>query len=272
VTILEANKTLGVIGCGTMGEAIVSGLLRSGALAPNQIFASDARADVASALASKHGIRSGTDNVAVAKGCDAALVCVKPYQLGAVLDNDGMRGALASKTVISIAAGVRLEKLYGFLPQSLLIRAMPNMPALIGEGMAGLARGKGVTTEQMAFALALFASVGKSQEVDEAHMDIVTALAGSGPAFVFVMIDALADGAVRLGLRRDAAVAMAAQMVQGAARAVLQTGTHPAVLKDQVTTPGGCTIAGLGVMEDGKIRSVLARTIEETARVAGKLG
>ena len=272
MTILEANKTLGVIGCGTMGEAIVHGLLRSGALAPNQIFASDARADVASALASKHGIRSGTDNVAVAKGCDAALVCVKPYQLGAVLDNDGMRGALASKTVISIAAGVRLEKLYGFLPQSLLVRAMPNMPALIGEGMAGLARGKGITNEQMAFALALFASVGKSQEVDEAHMDVVTALAGSGPAFVFVMIDALADGAVRLGLRRDAAVAMAAQMVQGAARTVLQTGSHPAVLKDQVTTPGGCTIAGLGVMEDGRIRSVLARTIEETARVAGKLG
>jgi pyrroline-5-carboxylate reductase len=103
-------------------------------------------------------------------------------------------------------------------------------------------------------------------------MDIVTAIAGSGPAFVFVMIDALADGAVRLGLRRDIAVAMAAQMVQGAARMVVQTGTHPAVLKDQVTTPGGCTIAGLGVMEDGKIRSVLARTIEETARVAGKLG
>jgi pyrroline-5-carboxylate reductase len=149
---------------------------------------------------------------------------------------------------------------------------MPNTPALIGEGMAGLARGKGTSDAQMALALALFAAVGKSQEVDEAHMDIVTALAGSGPAFVFVIIDALADGAVRLGLRRDAAVAMAAQMVQGAARMILQTGTHPAVLKDQVTTPGGCTIAGLGVMEDGKLRSVLARTIEETARVAGKLG
>ena len=180
----------------------------------------------------------------------------------------GLRG----KLVISIAAGVRLEKLCGYLPKSAVIRAMPNTPALIGEGMAGLARGKGTSDEQMALALALFAAVGKSQEVDEAHMDIVTALAGSGPAFVFVMIDALADGAVRLGLRRDAAVAMAAQMVQGAARMVVQTGTHPAALKDQVTTPGGCTAAGLSVMEDGKIRSVLARTIEETARVAGKLG
>jgi len=272
VNLLEANKTLGVIGCGTMGEAIVRGILHSGNLAPAQIFASDARSEVAANLANKYGIRAGTDNLAVAMACDLALVAVKPYQLSAVLDNDAMRVALKGKLVISIAAGVRLEKLSGFLPKSALIRAMPNTPALIGEGMTGLARGKGTGEEQMTQALALFASVGKSLEVDEAHMDIVTALAGSGPAFVFVMIDALADGAVKLGLRRDAAVAMAAQMVQGAARMVLQTGTHPAVLKDQVTTPGGCTIAGLGVMEEGKLRSVLARTVEETARVAGKLG
>ena len=255
-----------------MGEAIVRGILRSGGIAPGQIFASDARPEIAAALVSKHGIRSGSDNLEVAMACQVALVCVKPYQLATVLDNDAMRVALAHKLVISIAAGVRLEKLCGFLPKSAVIRAMPNTPALIGEGMAGLARGKGTSDEQMALALALFAAVGKAQEVDEAHMDIVTALAGSGPAFVFVMIDALADGAVRLGLRRDAAVAMAAQMVQGAARMVVQTGTHPAVLKDQVTTPGGCTIAGLGVIEEGKLRSVLARTIEETARVAGKLG
>jgi len=272
VTLLESGKTLGVIGCGTMGEAIVRGILRSANLAPAQIFASDARTDVAAALAARHGIRAGSDNLAVANACDVALVCVKPYQIGPVLDNDAMRGALSGKLVISIAAGVRLEKLCGYLSRSAVIRAMPNTPALIGEGMAGLARGKDTSDAQMALAIGLFASVGKAQEVDEAHMDIVTALAGSGPAFVFVMIDALADGAVRLGLRRDAAVAIAAQMVQGAARMVVETGTHPAVLKDQVTTPGGCTIAGLGVMEDGKIRSVLARTIEETARVAGKLG
>jgi len=272
VTLLQANNTLGVIGCGTMGEAIVRGILRSGGLAPGQIFASDARAEVARDLATKHGIRTGTDNLAVASACEVVLVCVKPYQIAGLLDGDAMRAALAGKLVISIAAGVRLEKLCAFLPEVSVIRAMPNTPALIGEGMTGLARGEGASDEQMALALALFAAVGKSQEVDEAHMDIVTALAGSGPAFVFVMIDALADGAVRLGLRRDLAVAMAAQMVQGAARMVVQTGTHPSVLKDQVTTPGGCTIAGLGVMEDGKIRSVLARTVEEAARVAGKLG
>jgi len=272
VTLLEANQTLGVIGCGTMGEAIVRGILRSGALAPAQIFASDARPEIVSALTDKHGIRTATDNLAVAMACQVALVAVKPYHVASVLDNDAMRVALAGKLVVSIAAGVRLEKLCAYLPKSAVVRAMPNTPALIGEGMAGLARGKGTTDAQMALALGIFAAVGRALEVDESHMDVVTALAGSGPAFVFLMIDALADGAVRLGLRRDAALTMAAQMVQGAARMVVQTGTHPAVLKDQVTTPGGCTIAGLGVMEEGKLRSVLARTIEETARVAGKLG
>jgi pyrroline-5-carboxylate reductase len=255
-----------------MGEAILRGVLAAGRLQPTQVFASDARADVASGLASKHGIRTSTDNLAVAQACDAALLCVKPYQMGPVLDNDAMRAALAGKPVMSIAAGVRLEKLCGFLPKSAVIRVMPNVAALIGEGAAGVARSKAATDAHAALALALFNSVGKAVEVDESHMDIVTAVAGSGPAFVFVMIDALADGAVKLGLRRDLAVQLAAQMIQGAARMVVQTGTHPAVLKDQVTTPGGCTIAGLSVMEEGRIRSVLAKTVEETARVAGKLG
>ncbi|MGD0836880.1 MAG: pyrroline-5-carboxylate reductase [Polyangia bacterium] len=270
--LLQADQTLGVIGCGTMGEAIVRGILRSSVLDASQVFASDARAEVADALATRHAIRTSTDNLAVARACAAALVCVKPYQMASVLDSDVMRAALVGKPVISIAAGVRLEKLCGFLPGSAVVRAMPNVSALIGEGMTGLARSPSVSDGQMAMALALFSSVGKAVEVEEKQMDIITALSGSGPAFVFVMIDALADGAVKLGLRRDMAVAIAAQTLQGAARLVAQTGTHPAVLKDQVTTPGGCTIAGLSVMEAGRIRSVLAQTIEETARVAGKLG
>jgi pyrroline-5-carboxylate reductase len=255
-----------------MGEAILRGALRSGNLQPSQVFASDARADVAASLGSKHGIRTSTENLVVAQACDAALVCVKPYHMGPVLDNDAMRAALAGKPVMSIAAGVRLEKLCGFLPKSAVIRVMPNVAALIGEGMAGIARSKSATDAHVALALGLFNSVGKAVEVDESKMDIVTALSGSGPAFVFVMIDALADGAVKLGLPRDLAVSIASQMVQGAARMVVQTGTHPAVLKDQVTTPGGCTIAGLSIMEEGRIRSILAKTVEETARVAGKLG
>lgn len=255
-----------------MGEAILRGVLGAGRLQPGQVFASDARADVVATLASKHGIRTTTDNLAIAQTCDAALVCVKPYQMAAVLDNDAMRSALAGKAVMSIAAGVRLERLCGFLPKSAVIRVMPNVAALIGEGTAGVARSKAATDAHVALALALFNAVGKAVEVDESHMDIVTAVAGSGPAFAFVMIDALADGAVKMGLRRELAVQMAAQMLQGAARMVLETGSHPAVLKDQVTTPGGCTIAGLSVMEEGRIRSVLAKTVEETTRVAGRLG
>ena len=147
MSILEANQTLGVIGCGTMGEAIVRGILRSSNLAPAQIFASDARPEIAAALTTKHGIRAGSDNLAVAHTCHAALLCVKPYQIAAVLDHEAMRSALAGKLVISIAAGVRLEKLRGYLPGSAVIRAMPNTPALIGEGMAGLARGGAAHTD-----------------------------------------------------------------------------------------------------------------------------
>lgn len=248
------------------------GLLRSKCLPAEQIFASDVRPEVARDLSAKHGIRTSTENLEVATACNLALLCVKPYQMASLLDNPAMRTALADKLVISIAAGLKLERLCGWLPDSHIIRAMPNTPALIGEGMTALAKGTGVSAQQMALALTLFSSVGMSLEMDEKLMDVVTALSGSGPAFVFVMIDALADGAVKLGLRRDIATTIAAQMVQGAARMVVQTNTHPAVLKDQVTTPGGCTIAGLGVMEDGRIRSVLAHTVEETARVASKLG
>jgi pyrroline-5-carboxylate reductase len=167
---------------------------------------------------------------------------------------------------------VRLDQLAGWVPQSRLIRAMPNTPALIGEGMTALARGKGITDGEMALALELFAAVGRSIEIDEAYMDVVTALSGSGPAFAYVIVDALADGAVKMGLRRDTAVAIAAQMLQGAARMVLHTGSHPGALKDQVTTPGGCTIAGLARLEEGRLRYTLASAVEEATRAAGKLG
>jgi pyrroline-5-carboxylate reductase len=149
---------------------------------------------------------------------------------------------------------------------------MPNTPALIGQGMTVLARQKGVTDPQVQLATEIFTAVGRVAELDESNMDVVTALNGSGPAFAFLVLEALADGAVMVGLRRDVAVSIAAQMLQGAARMVLESGLHPAALKDQVTTPAGCTIAGLLTLEDGKIRSVLARAVEEASRVAGRLG
>lgn len=270
--MLDGNKTLAVLGCGTMGEAIVRGLFRSGKLPPAQVFATDRRVDLVRDLAARHQMRTGSDNVEAARVASVALVCLKPQHMASVLDHDAMREALSGKLVISIAAGVRLDQLTGWLPRSAIIRAMPNTPAVIGEGMTVLARSAPVTDLQMALATEIFGAIGRCAEIDEANMDVVTALNGSGPAFAFLVLEALADGAVMMGLRRDIANSIAAQMLQGAARMVLETGMHPAALKDQVTTPAGCTIAGLLTLEDGRIRSVLARAVEEATRVAGKLG
>jgi pyrroline-5-carboxylate reductase len=270
--MLADNQTLTVLGCGTMGEAIVRGLLHSGRLKASQIFATDRRAEVVTALREKHGIRATSSNVEACRAAEVVVVCVKPHEVGAVVSAPDTRAALEGKLVISIAAGVRLEQLAGWLPKSHVIRAMPNTPCLIGEGMTVIARGPSVNDAQATLATEIFKCVGRCLETEDKLMDAVTSLNGSGPAFAYIILEALTDGGVRMGLRRDTAVQIAAQMFQGAARMVLETGMHPAALKDQVTTPAGCTIAGLLIMEDGRIRSVIARAVEEAAIVAGKLG
>jgi pyrroline-5-carboxylate reductase len=270
--MLDSTSTLTVLGCGTMGEAIVRGLLRSGRLKPEQLYATDRRADVVRTLREKHGIHATGDNLEACRAGGVVLVCVKPHEVASALDSDAMRAALRGKLVISIAAGVRLDQLRGWLPDSPIIRAMPNTPCLIGEGMTVIARGPGVSDSQAAVAMEIFRAVGRCVEAEDKVMDAVTSLNGSGPAFAYMILEALTDGGVRMGLRRDAAMEIAAQMVQGAARMVLQTGMHPAALKDQVTTPAGCTIAGLLILEDGRMRSVVARAVEEAAHVASRLG
>jgi pyrroline-5-carboxylate reductase len=270
--MLAENQTLAVLGCGTMGEAIVRGLLKSGRLKPAQIYATDRRAEVVKALKEKHGIRATSDNAAACAAAAVVVVCVKPHEVANVVSEPETKKALEGKLVISIAAGVRLEQLAGWLPGSQVIRAMPNTPCLIGEGMTVIARGKGVSDAHAAQATEIFTCVGRCLEAEDKLMDAVTSLNGSGPAFAYIMLEALADGGVRMGLRRDLAIEIAAQMFQGSARMVLQTGMHPAALKDQVTTPAGSTIAGLLTMEDGRIRSVIARAVEEAAGVAAKLG
>jgi pyrroline-5-carboxylate reductase len=270
--MLAADQTLTVLGCGTMGEAIVRGLLRSQRVQPKQIFGTDRRPDVVRSLREKHGIRTTSNNLEACRSADVVLVCVKPHEVAPVLNTPEMRDVLAGKLLISIAAGIRLEQLAGWLPEAHVIRAMPNTPCLIGEGMTVIARGPGVTDDEAGQAIEIFRCVGRCLEADDKLMDAVTSLNGSGPAFAYIILEALTDGGVRMGLRRETAMEIAAQMFQGAARMVLQTGMHPAALKDQVTTPAGCTIAGLLTMEDGRIRSVIARAVEEAASVAGKLG
>ena len=263
---------LAIIGCGTMGEAIVSGLLRAQAIAPEQLVVTTRRQEVAETLSRRYGIQATTDNVAACRSADAVLFALKPKTVPKVADQADMREALAGKPTISIAAGVKLDDLCAWLPQSLVIRAMPNTPCLIGEGTTVLSRSTDVSAKAIALATRIFETVGLCVELQERHMDAVTGLCGSGPAFVYVMLESMADGGVMMGLPREVALQIAAQVFQGAARMVLQTGLHPAALKDQVTTPAGCTIAGILMMEDGRIRSVLARTVQEAARVAGGLG
>jgi len=255
-----------------MGEAILGGLLRANHTGMADVVVTARRPEGAERLRKKHGVAAVTDNHVACAGATTVLVALKPQRMKTVLDDDRMREALAGKLLISVAAGIRVPTLQGWLPDTAIIRAMPNTPCLIGEGMTVLAPGDGVTAEQRAFARAVFESVGRCVELEDKHMDAVTSLNGSGPAFAYVMLESLADGGVMMGLPRAVALEIAAQVLQGSARMVLDTGFHPAALKDQVTTPAGSTIAGLLTMEDGRIRSVLARTIQEATRVAGGLG
>lgn len=260
--------TLAVIGCGKMGQAIVGGL------ADDERFRVTAvtvrRQEAVDALQQSLGVPAGTDNAAAVRAADVILLSVKPQLAGSVLRP--LADELAGKVLISICAGVTTAQLADMAPGASILRAMPNTPSLIGEGMTVVTGGPGATDDHLEMAVGLFGSVGRVRKLQEKHFDVVTALSGSGPAFTCVVLESLADGGVRMGLPREVAVELAAQTMQGAARLVLETGRHPAALKDEVTTPAGCTIAGLLTMEDGRIRSILARTIEEAANVASGLG
>ncbi len=265
-------ERLAILGCGTMGEAILGGLLHEGVFAREHVTATVRRAEAALRLHQAHGIGTTLDNVAACAGADVVLVSVKPQFMAELLDDDRMRAALDNKLLVSIAAGVRLPSIDAWLPTTKLIRAMPNTPCLISRGMTVLAAGPRAGADELELARRMFAAVGRVIELEDKHMDAVTSLNGSGPAFAYVMLEAMADGGVMMGLRRDVALEIAASVFLGAASMVLDTKLHPAALKDQVTTPAGSTIAGLLTMEDGRIRSVLARTIQEATKVAASLG
>ena len=261
---------IAIVGCGTIGEAILGGLLTSGTVNADDVTASTRRGEHADDLAKQHGIKTTTDNSACVAAADIVLVCVKPQKATELMPTLGKE--LAGKLVISLCAGLHIAQFEEWLTDSRVIRAMPNTPCLIREGMTVLSAGRGVSEDDLQAARSIFLAVGRCLVLEEKHMDVVTGLSGSGPAFAFVVLESLADGGVMMGLPRDAAIELAAQMMQGAARLVLEGKSHPAALKDEVTTPAGCTIAGLLTMEDGKIRSTLARAIQEATRVAAGLG
>lgn len=267
------GKTIAVLGAGTMGQAILGGLVKAGHPRRRLLATTRTRA-AAEAVARATGLRVSTDNAAAAAAADIVVLALKPKTVAPVCRalheaRALKRGAL----VISIAAGVDIETLAVLLGTAFpVVRAMPNTPCAIGHGLTVLAPGPKAGESHLALARKLFAPLGRVLELEEKHMDTVTGLSASGPAFVFVMIEALADGGVARGLPRQVAIEMAAQMVFGAAAMVLRTGRHPAALKDDVTTPAGCTIAGILTLEDGRIRSVLSRAVEVASLRAGELG
>lgn len=289
---LPANPTICILGCGTMGIAISSGVLdamtetefrESGTIvtptpyAPSSFIACVKRHDSAARLGNlfkTNRMRIVVDqNVQSVHEAQVVLLCTKPQIAQSVLSAPGMQSALEDKLVISILAGCTIERLETWLPKSArVIRAMPNTPCKIREGMTVLCCPSYVTPQDRSCAEFIFNSIGRTLFLDEKHIDAATALCGSGPAFACVVLEAMADGGVMMGLPRAAALELAAQTMQGAARMVLTTGQHPASIKDSVCTPGGCTIAGLLMLEDGKIRATLARTIQESTQVAAGLG
>jgi pyrroline-5-carboxylate reductase len=252
----------GFIGAGRMATALIRGMIRAGTATPRAITASDPIEAARTALAAETGVAVVESNVEVAHRSDVLVLAVKPQSMPQVLQH--LRPAVSDEhLVISIAAGVSLATIADRLgPDRRLARVMPNTPALIGAGAAGFCLGPKARASDEALVLSCLNSVGLAYRVPETLLDAVTGLSGSGPAFVYVMIEALSDGGVRVGLPRDVATALAAQTVLGAARMVLETHSHPGVLKDQVTSPGGTTIAGLHALERGGLRAALIDAVE----------
>ena len=266
------GKCLGFIGGGNMAEAMIRGLLKARLLGPQEILASDVTAERLTYLQQTFGIRTSRDNAEVAGKADIVLFAVKPQIMSPVLD--GLLDVITeAKLLISIAAGISTRLIAEKFPGKVrVIRVMPNTPALVLEAASALAPGAAATPEDLELAKRLFAAVGKVVVVEETLMDAVTGLSGSGPAYIFLIIEALSDAGVKVGLSRKVAQLLAAQTVLGAARMVLETHKHPGELKDMVTSPGGTAIAGLHTLEAGGLRTTLINAVEAATRRSMELG
>lgn len=262
---------LAFIGAGHMAEALLGGLLDAHACEASGLWATDPNAERRDLVKRRFGIQVGEKNLDAVQWADVAVLAVKPQVLDQVLTD--IASGLEGRLVISIAAGISIPWLGRRLPKSVrVIRAMPNMPALVREGMTALAGGPGVGDQDLKIARALFEAVGRVVLVEEHLMDAVTGLSGSGPAYVFLIIEALADGGVKAGLPRQTAEVLAVQTVLGAARQLLESGEHPARLKDRVASPGGTTIAGLHQLEIGGLRASLIAAVEAATKRSQELG
>jgi pyrroline-5-carboxylate reductase len=266
-----AEKKLCIIGAGNMGDALVRGLVRSG-FPKESIIASDLRDEQLELFKKTYGINATRDNREAVRFGDVVVLAIKPQAMNRLLDQVCPE-INPSKLVVSIAAGVPIAALERKLGRgSRIVRAMPNTPALVGAAATAISSGEHATDDDMALAKELFDSVGLTVEVEEALLDAVTGLSGSGPAYVFLIIDALSDAGVKVGLPRYTAQKLAAQAVLGSAKLQIETGLHPGQLKDQVTSPGGTAIAGIHTLEAGGLRTTLINAVEAATERARELG
>ncbi len=260
-----------VLGAGKMGGILLQAFLKENLFAPAQIHATVGHTERAVALSTQWGVDVSTDNLTAASQSDLILIGVKPFQVPDLIEE--IKPALSpSKTLVSFAASVKTRAIEDASGMEIpVIRAMPNTPSALGAGAAGLCRGRFVREEQMELARRIFETVGRTVVVDEKHMDAVTGLSASGPAYVYIIIEALAEAGVKVGLPRDTATQLAAQTAFGAAKMVLETGYHPALLKDAVTTPAGCTIDGILELEEGGLRVTLIKAVMRATERARQL-
>jgi pyrroline-5-carboxylate reductase len=266
-----AGKKVAFLGAGKMGGIILQALLKNGMLSPKSTCATVAHDERAKALAAKLKIKVGTNNAEAAKGADIIVIGVKPQVVEEVVREISAH-ITAKQVIISVAASVPTSMIEAHLPPNVpVIRAMPNTPCLLGAGMTAICKGKHASAEDVAMTCRMFDVVGRTVVVDEKHMDAVTALSASGPAYIYIILESLAEGGVKLGLPRDIATLLAAQTTMGAARVVLETGDHPALLKDAVTTPAGCTIDAIMELEEGKLRVTLIKAVVKAAQRAKEL-
>jgi pyrroline-5-carboxylate reductase len=261
-----AGKKIGFIGGGAMCEALISGLLKKELLTPQQIIINDVIPERLKYLKDRYSIAIDPSIQAVAQSSEILFLTVKPQVMAAVLNSIGK--SVPKKTVVvSIAAGIKISTMEKYLLGVPVIRVMPNTPVAVGEGMSAVARGTHADEATALMISEMFAAVGRSLVIEESMMDAVTGLSGSGPAFFFLMLDALSDAGVRVGFSRQNALLLSAQTMLGAARMVLETGEHPGKLKDMVTSPGGTAITGVHMLETHSIRaSLIEAVIAATAR------
>jgi pyrroline-5-carboxylate reductase len=256
-----AKTKIAVIGAGKLGEALIAGLIDAGVVKKQQFIATAAHRERLGALGKKVGVETTLSNADAVRKSQIILLCVKPQVVGDVLRQIA-DDLTPHHLLISVAASVTTKFMEGILTKPVpVIRAMPNTPCLIKEGMTAFAAGKHANTHHMQQARKIFDAIGRSIIVDEKHMDAVTGLSASGPAFVYIIIESFIEAGVKVGLPREVATLLAAQMVHGAASMVLETGEHPAKLKDIVTTPAGCTVDGILELEDGGLRTTLIKAV-----------